>query len=91
MQSDSTDDLNVVMALSQCSPRCFAHCGEGFGEQVIEGFPAVQPLAELGGLGLQLLVVELLKVRLKAVDRVLDGGQLLQGLVVGVAYYLLKN
>ena len=91
MQGRAADDLHVVMALAQIAAGRFTHSGKGFGQQPADGLPALQPLPELGSLGEQLFVAQTLKLRLQPVDRFLDGGQLLQGLFVGVAYYLLKN
>ena len=61
-------ELDVEVALAQRALGRLAHHGEGFDQQVVEGFAFGQALAEFDGLGAQLLVGELDELRLEGID-----------------------
>ncbi len=68
VQRGRAHHLHVERALVQHPPRGLAGHGERLGQQVVEGLPLVEALAELVGLGPQLRVGELLDVVGQRVD-----------------------
>ena len=56
VQDHAAHELDVEMALAERALGRLAHRGEGLDQQVVEGLALGQALAELGGLGAQLLV-----------------------------------
>ncbi len=72
MQHHAADQLHVVMAHAEHAPRGFAHHRECFRQQGIQRLALLDAALELRGLALQLGVAELLHVRLKRIDLLLD-------------------
>ena len=68
VQRRAAHDLHVVVALADGPPRRLAHHGEGLDGDVVEVGAVAEPLAEVGGLGAQLVVGEPLELRLEGVD-----------------------
>ena len=58
VQRRATHELHVEVAQAQGALGCLAHGGEGFRHELVEGFAIVETLLELGGLALELFVVE---------------------------------
>jgi hypothetical protein len=56
----------------------FAHDGEGFGQEIVQGLALGVALAEFGRLGLELGVAQCLEIRLECVDLLHDAPVLLQ-------------
>ena len=54
VEDDAADELDVEVAHADVPPRCLAHDGEGFGQDVVHALAVGQALAELVGLGAQL-------------------------------------
>src|SRR5439155_20592130 len=67
VQDGGPDDLDVVVALSDRPPGGFPHRGVGLREEGVELLAVVDPLAEVGGLGGELLVREGLRLPLPVV------------------------
>ena len=65
VQRRTAHQLDVEVALADDPLGGFAHHGEGLDGQVVEVGAVVEALAELGGLGDELLVGELLQARLR--------------------------
>ena len=91
VQHDPADELDIVMTLAERAARRLAHGGEGFRQQIVEGFALRQPGLELIGLGAQLLVRERLKLRLQAIDRFDQRRELLERALVAVTDNLLDQ
>jgi hypothetical protein len=68
MQPRPAHQLDVEVALADRADGCLPHDGERVDEKVIELGPVVEPLAELGRLRPQSLVVELFHLGLEGVD-----------------------
>ena len=68
VQGGAAHQLHVVVALAEHPPAGLADDGEGLDQQVVEGLAAVEPLAELAGLGLEGVVVEALHLGLEVAD-----------------------
>ena len=68
VQHDAADELHVVVPHPERPPAAFAADREGLDEQRVERGAVVELLAELGGLGLELLVGEPLDLALELVD-----------------------
>ena len=64
MQDGAADELDVEVAHAERALGGLAHAREGLGEEIVEILALGEALAELGGLGAQRLVVELLDRRL---------------------------
>ena len=62
VQRCATHHLNVERALVKDAPRCLASDGERLWQQIVEALTFGVPLLELGGLGPQLVVGQLLDV-----------------------------
>ncbi len=69
VEDHAAHELDVEVAHAEDAPAGLAHDREGLRQEVVEGGAAGEPLAELGGLGAQLVVGELAHVRLERVDR----------------------
>jgi hypothetical protein len=67
VQHHAADELHVEVPHPQSAARRLAHGSERFGQQLFEVFAAGQPLAELGGLALELLVAQRLERLLQRV------------------------
>jgi len=85
VQHHAADQLHVVVAHAQHAAAGLAADREGFGQDLVEGFPAGDALLELRRLRLQLLVGQLLQLRLQRVDLVDDALQLLEQTLVATA------
>ena len=68
VQEDAADQLHVEGPQAEGAAGGLAGVGEGFGQQVVERLALLEPLAELGGPGLEPVVVEGLELRLERVD-----------------------
>ena len=58
MQCRAAHELHVEVTQAQRALGGLAHGGEGFRHQLVEGLAIVETLLELGGLALELLVIE---------------------------------
>ncbi len=70
VQSQTAEQLLVVMPQAKGAPRTFAHGGEGFGQQRIEFDAVFQPRTKLVGLGAEFGIAE----RLELVGKSVGGG-----------------
>ena len=68
VQDDAAHHLDVEHPLLRLAPARLAHGGVGLEEQLVERLPVLEPLAQRGGRALELLVGELLEVRLERGD-----------------------
>ena len=68
VQDHAALELDVELALAERALGRLAHRGEGLDQEVVQGLALGQALAELDGLGAQLLVGELLELRFERVD-----------------------
>ena len=68
VQHHAADQLHVEVPHVQHAPAGFADDGEGFDEQIVERFAVGDALAELDGLGAELLVGQRLDLRLERAD-----------------------
>ncbi len=91
VQDHAADQLHVVGALPEGPPGRFAHHGEGFFQEVVEGFALGQALAEFDRFAAQGLVGEGLHGRLQRVDAFDAGAHRLDPAVVGRAEKLLGD
>ena len=81
MQHNAADELHPVGPQAQHPVRRLPDGGKGFGQNIIRGFPVLQPLLELGGLRLELGIGESLVLLLQRLNFVGDGIDLLQLMV----------
>ena len=81
VQHNAADDLHGVGLHAQHTPVSLTADGKSFGQQVVQRFAFFQARLELGRLGLQLLVGQLLHLRLQGQDLVLQRVDALQFLV----------
>jgi hypothetical protein len=77
VQGPGAHHLDVEVALAEHAPGGLAHHGVGLGLDVVERLAFFEAAAELAGLGAQLLVGELLDLRLEGVDLPGQGSELL--------------
>src|SRR5690606_14430960 len=68
VQDHAAHELDVVVAHAEHASTRLAADGERLHHEVVDGGPVVEPLLELGRLGLQLGVAELLERRFEGVD-----------------------
>ena len=68
MQGRAAHELHVVVALADHPPGGLADHGERLDQQVVEVLAVVEPLAELGGLGLERVVGQRFDLGLERVD-----------------------
>ena len=68
VQDHAALQLHVEVALAERALGRLAHHGEGLDQEVVQGLALGQALAELGGLGAQLLVGELGELGLECID-----------------------
>src|SRR3546814_1802404 len=66
----AADHLDVVMALPEHALGGLAHRGEGFGQQIVEAFPGLDPLAKAKRLVLEIILAHRRNGRLEGVDLV---------------------
>ena len=78
VQRGAAHQLDVVVALTEGAHRGLAHRGERLDQDVVEGGTVVEPLAELAGLGSQLVVGQPLVFVVEGVDVGDDALQRLQ-------------
>ena len=91
VQRRSAHHLDVVVPLAQRALGRLADHGERLGEDVVEGLPVGQPLAEVVGLGPQLGVGHADHVVLDSVDLVGDAVQVLEDLALACAQELVED
>jgi hypothetical protein len=77
VQHRAADQLDVEVPHFQHPPAGFPDHGEGFGQQVVDGRPLRQPLAEFRGSALELLVGQTAQGGLERVDLLDEGTQAL--------------
>ena len=70
VERDSSDQLDVVVALAERPDRRFAHRRKGFGEEIVEPGAVGQAPAEELGLGAQFVVGQSRNRRLESIDRI---------------------
>ena len=68
VQHDAANHLYVVVAQAKDALARFAHHGEGFGQELVEGFAFGEAFAEFGGFRLKGVVIEGLDLRFECVD-----------------------
>ena len=68
VQHDAANHLYVVVAQAKDALAGFAHDGEGFGQELVEGFAFGEAFAEFGGFRLKGVVIEGLDLRFERVD-----------------------
>jgi hypothetical protein len=68
VQRHAADHLHVEVAQAERAPRCFAHRGKCFRQQLLEGFSGAEALAELAGLLAELGIAHALHAGLELVD-----------------------
>src|SRR3546814_10837342 len=68
MKHHAADHLDVVMALPEHALGGLAHRGEGFGQQIVEAFPGLDPLAKAKRLVLEIILAHRRNGRLEGVD-----------------------
>ena len=85
VQGDAADELHIEVAHAQSPLAGFAGDGEGFRQQLVQAFPAREPLPELGGLGAQLAVVQRAAGLSEGVDAGHDGAHALEIALIGAA------
>ena len=73
MQDNAADELHPVGPQAQHPVRRLPDGGKGLRQDIVQGLPLLQPLLELRGLGLKLLVGELAVFVLQGLDLVGDG------------------
>ena len=91
VQHDAADDLDRVGFQAQHAPVRFPADGEGFRQQVVQRFALGEPVLELGGLGLQLFVGQLLHLRLQRQHLVRQRADALQFLIRKGSEQFFKN
>ena len=90
MQSHSADELHVEVAQTERAARGLAHNGESIGQQVVEGLPRCESLAQDPRLILELLGVHGLVLGLETVDGI-DGLPITLQVLVGAEGEQLRN
>ena len=70
VEHDAAEQLDIEMALSKCPLRRLAHRGERFLEQPVERLAAGQAFTEPARPALELVVAQVLDLRLERVDRI---------------------
>ena len=90
MQSHSADELHVEVAQTERAARGLAHNGESIGQQVVEGLPRCEALAQDPRLILELLGVHGLVLGLETVDGI-DGLPITLQVLVGAEGEQLRN
>jgi len=91
VQRRATHDLDVEGPQAQHPPGRLADRGERLGQQVVQRLAVGQPLLELRGHPLELLVAHRDEVVLDGVDGAGDGLELAQGLALADAEDLVEN
>ena len=90
MQGHSADELHVEVAQTERAARGLAHNGESIGQQVVEGLPRCEALAQDPRLILELLGVHGLVLGLETVDGI-DGLPITLQVLVGAEGEQLRN
>jgi hypothetical protein len=91
VQHDAADELDVVVALAQGALGGLPHRGEGLGNQVVEGLPVLDALAEVRGARPQLGIGAGGQLGTERIDPLHEGDDALDDAVVVASEDLLER